>query len=68
MAEAKTRQAWNHTASILAMLANVHRDPKKSRALRPADFHPHLRHEKPIITKVGINVLKQVFVDRRSGG
>jgi hypothetical protein len=68
MAEAKSCQAWNHTASILAMIASVHRDPKKSRAPRPADFHPHLRHEKPTITKVGINVLKQVFVDRRSGG
>ena len=67
MAEAKSRQAWNHTASILAMLANTHRDPKKSRAARPADFHPHHRNEKPAATKTGINVLKQVFVDRRPG-
>jgi len=49
------------------MLANVHRDAKKTRALRPADFHPHRRNEKPTITKVGINVLKQVFVDRKTG-
>jgi hypothetical protein len=67
MAEAKSRQAWNHTSAILAMLANVHRDAKKTRALRPADFHPHRRHDKPTITKVGINVLKQVFVDRKTG-
>jgi hypothetical protein len=67
MAEAKSRQAWNHTASILAMLANTHRDPKKSRAARPADFHPHSGRQGPAITKVGINVLKQVFVDRRRG-
>ena len=68
MAEAKSRQAWNHTSAILAMLANVHRDAKKTRAYRPADFHPHRRTEKPTITKVGINVLKQVFVDRQPGG
>lgn len=67
MAEAKSRQAWNHTSAILAMLANVHRDAKKQRALRPADFHPHRRNERPTITKVGINVLKQVFVERRTG-
>ena len=67
MAEAKSRQAWNHTSAILAMLANVHRDAKKTRAYRPADFHPHRRHEKPTITKVAINVLKQVFVDRQPG-
>jgi hypothetical protein len=68
MAEAKSRQAWNHTSAILAMLANVHRDAKKTRAYRPADFHPHRRMEKPTITKVGISVLKQVFVDRQPGG
>ena len=67
MAEAKSRQAWNHTSMILAMLANVHSDPKRSRTYRPADFHPHYRSEKPTITKVGINVLKQVFVDRKTG-
>jgi hypothetical protein len=67
MAEARSRQAWNHTSAILAMLANIHRDAKKTRAYRPADFHPHRSNEKPTITKVGINVLKQVFVDRRPG-
>jgi hypothetical protein len=50
------------------MLANVHRDGKKTRAFKPADFHPHRRGEKRISGKVGIGVLKQVFVDRRPGG
>jgi hypothetical protein len=68
MAEARSRQTWNHTSALLAMLANVHRDAKKTRAFKPADFHPHERsREAPTITKVGINVLKQVFVDRRPG-
>lgn len=67
MNEARSRQAWNHTSAILAMLANVHRDAKKTRAYRPAEFHPHRPQETPTITKVGINVLKQVFVDRRPG-
>jgi hypothetical protein len=67
MAEARSCQAWNHTSALLAMLANVHRDGKKTRALKPADFHPH-RREKRVAGKVGIGVLKQVFVDRKPGG
>jgi hypothetical protein len=67
MAEARSRQAWNHTSALLAMLANVHRDVKRTRAFKPADFHPHRRGEKQIVPKVGIGVLKQVFVDRRPG-
>ena len=40
MAQARQQDNWNHTAALLAMLANVNRDPKKGRAFKPADFHP----------------------------
>jgi hypothetical protein len=67
MAEARSRSAWAHTASVLAMLANVNRDPKKTRMFKPADFDPH--HEKKnatsVVAKVSIDVLKTVFVDRK---
>jgi hypothetical protein len=69
MADAASRDRWQHTASLMALLANCHRDAKKSRAFRPKDFHPFERprrsqsERKP--PKVGIGVLKQVFVDRR---
>jgi hypothetical protein len=69
MADAASRDRWQHTASLMALLANCHRDPKKSRAFRPKDFHPfekprsHSTGHRP--PKVGIEVLKQVFVDRR---
>jgi hypothetical protein len=64
MAEARSSQQWAHTAAVLALLANAHRDPKKIRPFTPADFHPHLRRKEPVAAKVGIAVLKQVFVDR----
>jgi len=64
MAEAASEQRWAHTSAILALLANIHRDHKKSRAFAPADFNPHCRPKKTPIAKVGIGVLKQVFVDR----
>jgi len=41
MEEAHDREMWLHTSTALAMLANVNRNPKKSRAMRPADFNPY---------------------------
>jgi hypothetical protein len=75
-ADAASRDRWNHTASLLALLANCHRDPKKSRASRPKDFHPHAKANRPHrdepLPRVGVEALKQVFVDRgwrpESGG
>jgi len=59
MAEAKTREAWNHTAAMLALFANIHRDPAKGVVFTPADFHP-LENRKPkqVIPKDGIEALK----------
>lgn len=71
MAHGRQRDQWNHTATLLAMLANINRDPKKSRAARPMDFHPMpdgKRRVKPAPIKGDITMLKAVFVDRRTGG
>jgi len=72
MAEARTHESWSHTSALLALLANVHRDPKKHRVYKPADFDPTHSRTGPRKTrrneglpKVGIEVLKQVFVDRQ---
>ena len=63
MADAKRRDQWSHTAAALAMTANVHRDrKKKSQPFTPADFHPLARRKTPAV-KVGLGVLKQVFVE-----
>lgn len=62
MAEARAEQQWNHTASLLAMLVNVNRDPRSGRAARPIDFHPLARRVEEPVLKVDIGVLKQVFV------
>ena len=69
MAEAKQHDLWNYASGVMALLANIHRDPKKGRALRPQDFHP-LAHAKASRSqrqplKADISVLKSVFVDNR---
>ncbi|GIX04628.1 MAG: hypothetical protein KatS3mg114_0497 [Planctomycetaceae bacterium] len=65
MADARQSDLWNHTAAVLALLANAHRDPRKTRPVRPADFHPRRRtaSSQPA-PKTDISILKTVFVDR----
>ena len=67
MAEARIRQEWNHTSAVLAMLANCHRDPKKSRTFRPADFHPLTRDtaRRGELPRASIMLLKTIFVDQQ---
>ena len=38
MAEARQRHDWSIASSVMALLASVHRDPKKRRAFKPSDF------------------------------
>ena len=62
MAEARQRDAWQHTSLVLSVIANVHRDPKRAGRYKPDDFNPFAA-SKPVVIKAGIGVLKQVFVD-----
>jgi len=56
-------------SSLLALIANVNRDPKRTRAFRPADFNPYeVRRPAGIpLKKANMGLLKQVFVDRKGG-
>jgi hypothetical protein len=40
MVDAKVRSEWGQTASIMALIANCNRDPKKRRAFEARDFMP----------------------------
>ena len=67
MAEGRSRERWNHTAAVLAMQANCHRDPKKRRRpFTPGDFLP--REERPKEKTKDLSILKTVFVDRHQSG
>jgi len=63
MAEQRDRRNWQMVSDIEAMLANCHRDPKKTRAYRPSDFDPYMRKAKAV--KAPITILKDVFIDGR---
>jgi hypothetical protein len=66
MAEARSRQQWHHTAALLALIANCHRDAKRHRPYTPEDFLPRTpaarQPSTPPITD--LSILKTLFVDR----
>jgi hypothetical protein len=69
MAEARGREAWAHTSAILALIANVNRDPKKTKAFKPSDFDPYAakdkRDEAIEVNRENIETLKEAFLGRK---
>ena len=76
MAEGRGRMEWGRVSSVMAIIANVHRDPKRQRLSKPADFNPYCEKEtsgpyarlKP--AKAPLTVLRDVWCrkDRRIKG
>jgi len=69
MAEARGRAEWSRTAELLAMVANLVRDPKKrKKPFKGLDFNPHAgRHRaaKDVKPMADVSLLKTIFVDSR---
>jgi len=66
MAEARSRQQWHHTAALLALIANCHRDAKRHRPYVPEDFLPRPANAErsTAMPITDLSILKAVFVDR----
>ena len=60
MAEGKLEHDWAMNSQVVAMIYNTHVS-KKSDLLKPADFNPYAVQNRKK-TKVGVDVLKEVFV------
>lgn len=63
MADAKRIEEWNHTAGIMAMIANSNRAPN-AKLVQPSEFHPYHPSNlgdagKPM--KVPVSALKSIF-------
>lgn len=58
MAEGRGRLVWDAAAELLAMMANCHRDPKKSRAYKASYFHPYKNR---VSIKFPVQALKKIF-------
>jgi len=58
-------------SALMALVANVNRDPKRSRAFRPADFDPYAaaeRSEVVVVDKDTIGSLKRAFTGAAKDG
>ena len=71
MAETRAQSNWAHTSAVMALIANVHRDPKKSKVFSPADFNPYETRkpkQKPAVdaTTKDLTILKTLFVTNRT--
>lgn len=69
MSEARCRQQWQHTSSLMALLVNINRDPKKGKTAKPADFNPYeVRTAKDDrVARVSILKLKGMFSKKKPG-
>ena len=67
MVEGRGKFEWSQTASLMALAANLVRDPKKGKAATPADFNPFAqRPPKPVLRgKEMLAALKAAFVRER---
>ncbi len=65
MAEAHAKDEWSRMSVLLAVLANCHRDPKKTRAFKPADFDPFAK--RPVPATINMEDLRAMFLEGRYG-
>ncbi len=62
MAESRGKDNWNHTSSLLAMLFNVNRDPKKQKAVLPETFNPYVVRKPKKDTRLAFEFMKELWV------
>ena len=64
MVEGKGKFEWNQTASLMALMVNLNRDPRKGKAASPNDFNPFAPKEKvPVLRgKEMLSALKAAFI------
>jgi len=60
MAEGRGKFEWGQTSCMMALIANIMRDPKKSKALTPADFNPYNEKKKQDVV-VPVSFLKELW-------
>jgi len=67
MAEGRGRFLWGMASSLMALMANLRRDPKKGEPYRPSDFSPYAaKRAKPVLRGEEMKeALVAAFVRRR---
>ena len=61
LADARGHFEWEQTASLMALIVNLMRDPKKNKPAKAEDFNPYTVKEKASL-KAPLSVLRDVFI------
>ena len=64
MALARSRAEWARTTNLMALIANVNRDPKRP-AYSPRDFDPTGVRPQRREMQADVSILKDVFIHGR---
>ena len=67
MAEGRQRADWARMSSLMALLANCHREAKRSRAFRPSDFDPFARTSAANVVVIdggNVELMEKVFTGK----
>jgi|LSQX01.1.fsa_nt_gb hypothetical protein len=46
MTESRERSEWGRLSSLMALIANVNRDPKRRGSYKPAEFNPYFQGDR----------------------
>ncbi len=60
MAKNRAEFEWEQTSSLMALIVNLVRNPKKSKVAKPNDFNPYKVKVKPRV-QVPLSFLKEVW-------
>lgn len=60
MAWGRSNEQWNHTSSLMALIATIHSDPEKGPPPAPANYHPYLPDPKVELPKADAGLLKSL--------
>ena len=64
MSEAKSKSAWLHTASLMALVANICRDDSQHpKPFTVSDFDPTNNQAPAEKQNIDVGILKSLFID-----
>lgn len=65
MADGRGKMEWAQTSNLMAMIINVMRDPKKSKAVSASEFNPYM--QKKTAGKAPLSILREIWCKDRKG-
>lgn len=62
MADGRMKTDWGRTSALMALLANVNRDSKKTDPFKPSDFNPTIKKSSIPAPKFKMSEVKELLM------